>query len=135
MPIENTFSHPLTGLVSVFAVLVLLWTGILVGGARSKHQVPAPRMDGPDDFMRTLRVQANSVEQAVLYFPMLWLFAFVTSDMWGAIIGVFWPIGRIVYAIGYQAAANKRSAGFMIGFLSTAALTLGSLFFLIRGLV
>jgi glutathione S-transferase len=135
MPLAVSFLYPLTGIVTVFAALVLLWTGILAGGARAKNKVPAPLMDGPEPFMRAMRVQANSVEQAVIYLPMLWLFAGVVGDFWAAAIGVFWPIGRIIYALGYLSAANKRSTGFLIGFAATAVLTLGNLFFLVRGLL
>ncbi len=123
----TAFAFPLTGLVSALAVLVLIWIGLSTAGARKKFEVPAPRMDGPDGFMRALRVEANSIEQAVTYFPMLWLFAMVAGDKYAAAVGVFWPIGRILYSRGYREAANKRSTGFLITFLSTTVMTLGSI--------
>ena len=129
------FAFPLTGLVTVLTVFVMIWIMMQVGKARTKHQIPAPAMDGPEDFLRVLRVQANSVEQIVMFLPMLWLFANLGGDLWAACVGVFFPIGRVIYAQGYIAAANKRSTGFMIGALSVIVLTLGSLYQLVRSLM
>jgi glutathione S-transferase len=83
-------------------------------------------MDGPDDFLRVLRVHGNTAEGLLLFLPSLWLFALTIGDMWAALVGVFFPIGRVVYARGYYAEALKRSTGFTIGILSIAVLWLGS---------
>jgi glutathione S-transferase len=128
------FAFPLTGLVTVLTMLVMIWIMMQVGKARSQHQIPAPTMDGPEAFLRVLRVQANSVEQIVMFLPMLWLFANLAGDFWAACVGVLFPIGRVVYAQGYIAAANKRSTGFLIGAVSVVVLTLGSLYLLVRSL-
>jgi len=67
--------------------------------------------------------------------PLLWLFASLAGDAWAAAIGIVWPIGRVIYARGYYAAAEKRGPGFGITFLSTVGLLLGSLFLLVRGML
>lgn len=121
------FEFALTGLVTILALLVYFWMTIKVGQARGKHEIQAPETQGPDDFMRVMRVHANTVEGLVLFLPALWLFAAIWGDFLAAIIGVIYPIGRIVYALGYYAEAGKRSAGFMIGFISTVILLLGAL--------
>ena len=119
--------YPYTDLVMVFALLVYLWTAFKVGGARGKYQVPAPATDGPPEFQRIYRVHMNTLEQIVIFLPSLWLFATAWGDIKAAIIGLFWPIGRIVFALGYIAAAEKRSVGFGITFFASIILLLGGL--------
>ena len=131
----TSFSYPLTGFVSWLAVIVIMWTGIKVGQARAKYQVPAPATTGPDEFCRVYRVQMNTVEQAVIYFPLLWLFAGLAGDAWAAAFGVIWPVGRVIYARAYYGAAEKRGTGFGITFASAALLLLGCLFELIKSLL
>lgn len=121
------FEYSLTGLVTVLALLVYFWMTMKVGQARGKHEIQAPETQGPDDFMRVMRVHANTVEGLVLFLPSLWLFAAMWGDFLAGVIGVIYPVGRIVYALGYYTEASKRSAGFLIGFISTVILLFGSL--------
>jgi len=118
---------PYTALVTVLALFVYIWVTLKVGGARAKFGVKAPSIDGPPDFQRVFRVQQNTVEQLVLFLPSLWLFASGWGDAWAALIGVFWPVGRVIYAQTYYKAAEKRAAGFALTFLPAAILLLGGL--------
>ncbi|MDX2222702.1 MAG: MAPEG family protein [Rhodospirillaceae bacterium] len=120
-------TFPLTGLVTLVALLVYLWVTLKVGGARAKYGVKAPAVDGPAEFQRVFRVQQNTLEQIVLFVPALWMFAVAWGDLWAAAVGAFWPLGRMIYAVSYYQAAEKRGAGFGVTFLSTAALLLGAL--------
>ncbi len=65
----------------------------------------------------------NTVEQLVLFVPVLWLATSVVRDLWAAEIDVVWIVGRIIYAAGYRKDVDKRGPGFMITLLSTAILT------------
>lgn len=121
------FAYPHTGLVTVLSLLVYFWMALNVGRARTKHGVPAPAMSGPEELMRFIRVHENTLEGLVLFLPALWLFALTTHDLWAAAIGIFYPVGRILYARGYYSAAEKRELGFTIGILATAVLLVGSL--------
>lgn len=120
------FAYPLTGLVTLIALAVYFWMAFKVGKARGSFGIPAPRMDGPDDFLRVLRVQGNTTEVLILFLPALWLFALTIGDIWAAAVGLIFPIGRVVYARGYYAEALKRSTGFTIGLLSIVVLWLGA---------
>lgn len=126
---------PYTELVMVLALLVYLWMAFKVGAARGKYQVPAPATDGPPEFQRVFRAHMNTLEQLVLYLPALWLFATAWGDLPAAIVGVFWPIGRVLYATGYFAAAEKRRLGFGVTFFSMIILLLGGLVGVIRNLL
>lgn len=123
-----SFAYPLTGLVTVISVLVFFWMGINVSRVRTKLNVPAPNMTGPDEFMRVLRVHENTMEGLLIFLPLLWLFAVTSHDLWAAAVGIIYPIGRLLYARGYYAAADKRGTGFSIGLLSTAVLLVGSVY-------
>jgi glutathione S-transferase len=121
------FAYPLTGLVTIITLIVYFWMAFKVGKARGTFNIPAPRMDGPDDFLRVLRVQGNTAENLLIFLPALWLFALTIGDLWAAAIGIFYPIGRVLYARGYYAAALKRSTGFTVGLASSTILLLGAL--------
>jgi glutathione S-transferase len=114
----------LVAIVTVIALLVYFWTILLVGRMRGKHGIDAPAMTGNPEFERACRVQANTLEQLVLFLPLLWLanayFALVPYLV--AALGVVWIVGRIVYALGYMAEAGKRSMGFLITIVATAGL-------------
>lgn len=108
------------------AVLCMsIWNVMTVGRLRNVHQVKAPAMDGPPEFLRAVRVQTNTVEQMIIFLPALWLCAVWTSDMVAALLGAVWLIGRIMYALAYLKDASKRSMGFLISSLAVVALMLG----------
>jgi glutathione S-transferase len=71
---------------------------------------------GAPEFERAFRVQMNTLEQVVLFLPLLWLATVypVVSGYLAPGLGLIWIIGRIFYASGYMAAAAKRSSGFLI---------------------
>ena len=120
-------AYPMTAVVVVLSLFVYIWVTMKVGGARAKYSVQAPAVDGPVEFQRVFRVHMNTLEQIVLFIPALVLFAAAWGDMLAAIIGVFWPIGRVLYAVTYYSAAEKRGPGFGMTFLSSVVLLLGGL--------
>ena len=85
----------------------------------------APATSGNEIWERHFRVQQNSVEQLLVFLPTLWVFGTYASAPIGAGIGLVFIIGRALYAIGYVAEPSKRTAGFVIGFLSNATLVIG----------
>lgn len=120
-------------IVTLLALLVYFVTIINVGRARMKYQVMPPAMTGNEDFERVVRVQQNTLEQLILFLPLLWIFSAYVSELWGAILGGTWVVGRIIYAWGYALEAKKRTPGFAISTLS--ALTLLSVSLVKLGLI
>ncbi|MDJ0583254.1 MAPEG family protein [Crocosphaera sp.] len=114
-------------IVTVVALIVYFLITMNVGRARFKYKVMPPATSGDPNFERALRVQQNTLEQIIFFLPLLWLFCFYINPIWGSGIGAFWIVGRILYALGYYQAAEKRMIGFAISFLSTLALLIGSL--------
>jgi uncharacterized MAPEG superfamily protein len=89
---------------------------MLVGRMRGKHGVLAPAVTGAPEFERAFRVQMNTLEQVVLFLPLLWLATVypVLSGYLAPGLGLIWLVGRVLYASGYMAEAAKRSSGFLI---------------------
>jgi glutathione S-transferase len=117
---------PWPSLVTVLALTLYFVLTINVGRAREKYSVPVPQMSGNPDFERVVRVHANTVEQIIFFLPLLWLFSWYVNPIWGSVIGIFWIMGRILYAWGYYQAAEKRGPGFAIASLSSMILLLGT---------
>ncbi len=125
-------SMPWTSWVTLAVLVMYIWIIFKVANARGKHQIHAPFVDGPPEFLRALRVQANTVEQLVFFIPALWLCAYWWNDKVAAAGGVVWLIGRVMYAIGYYREAAKRSTGFMVATLAAFALVFGTVYGLLR---
>lgn len=119
-------SHPYTAIVLCLGLIVYVWVMLRVGRARSQFKINAPTMTGPVEFERVLRVHGNTLEQLVIFAPALVLFAAAWGDSAAAIVGVFWPVGRVIYALRYYAGVN-RSLGFGLGFIATMILLIGGL--------
>ena len=113
----------LTAVVTLLAVLVALWTAILVARTRRRVGISPPATTGSPELECVLRVQANTVEQFIIFLPALWLAALYFQGWIPGILGLCWCAGRIVYAIGYRAdKPGARAPGFFIAILSTLAL-------------
>lgn len=123
------------GLITIAALLSYYVFSIKVGLARSKCGIKPPQMTGDPELERTIRVHENTLEQLVIFVPILWLFALYVSSLWASVLGGIWIIGRILYAWGYYQAAEKRVAGFGISSLSTLVLLVGSIVGIIRSLI
>jgi glutathione S-transferase len=119
-------------LVVLLTILLLFWTMAQVGRARARTGVKAPATSGPPEFERAFRVQMNTIEQTVMFLPAFWLCAtYFRADV-AVIAGFVWIIGRVLFALGYYQAAEKRGVGFMVSFFSFVALALGGGFGAIR---
>ncbi len=115
----------LVGFVVSLLLLQYLAFGMMVGMARARCKVSAPATTGNPEFERYYRVQMNTLEQLIIVIPAMWFFAVMISGLYAAILGMVFFVGRILYARGYTQAAEKRSAGFGIGYLATIILVLG----------
>lgn len=126
---------PFTALVTVAAVVLTFVLGLRVGAMRRKHGVIAPATSGHPEFERANRVHQNTVEQLVLFLPLLWLALYVLGDAVAALIGAAWIVGRMVYANAYARDAAARQPGMAITIVSTAALLLASLWGILQGFI
>ena len=100
------FIYP--GILSSIALLVYYFTLFKSGTGRVIFGINAPSHDGPEEYVRRVRVHQNTLEHLALFLPGLWLFSFAVDPIWATIIGVIWPIGRLRYAFDYYKEAEKR---------------------------
>jgi glutathione S-transferase len=122
---SNLYAWP--ALLTIAALLVYLASFILAASMRRKHRVKAPSTDGPEEFNRAFRTQANTLEQLVPFLASLWLFAIYLSPGWAALLGAVWVAGRILYIVAYFRDPAKRGAGFVIAAATCITLLAGSL--------
>ncbi len=87
--------------VTMLALIEYLTFQYLVGRARRTYGVVAPATTGNATFERYYRVQQNTIEQLVVFLPSLWLFGLFTNPVLGALIGLVYIIGRVLYLRRY----------------------------------
>jgi glutathione S-transferase len=118
----------LPALVTLLTVLLLFGTMWAVGHARGKYGIKAPATSGDPVFERAYRVQMNTLEQTVMFLPVLWLAANYGFTGWAGVAGLAWVVGRVWYAMAYLADAARRGPGFVLGMVAWAALLLMAVF-------
>lgn len=111
-------------IVTVLALLQYSWFGVEVGSMRGKAGVKAPAMSGAPEFERMYRVHYNTMEQLVLFLPLLWIFAHTVNPMGAAGLGVVFLVGRQVYRAAYLKDPASRGLGFMLTFVPSAIMAI-----------
>jgi glutathione S-transferase len=122
-------------LIILLAVLEFVAFGFAVSRARERCQVPAPATTGNAEFERYFRVQANTLEQLIIFLPSILLFAHYLNAYLAAALGALFIIGRLVYFRGYVQAAKGRHGGFMLSFVPNLILLIGALCGVLRALI
>ncbi len=116
-----------TALATLVAILLYFFTSVRVARARMVFGIKAPAISGHPDFERVFRVQMNTLEWLPIFLPSLWLFAIYVNDTGAGMAGAVWIVGRVVYMIGYEQAAEKRGLGFAIQAMAAMALWFGAI--------
>jgi glutathione S-transferase len=114
----------LPAVVTLLTLLLMFATVWAVGRARGRYGIKAPAVSGDPAFERALRVQMNTLENAVMFIPALWLAAQYVDPLWAGIAGLVWLAGRIWYAAAYLRDASRRGPGYLVSMLALAALVL-----------
>ena len=122
-------------LTILLALVEYMGMAAVVGRARVKHGIMAPAMTGNPDFERANRVHVNTLESLVIFVPGVLIFAVYVSELWAAILGALFVVGRAVYALGYYRAADKRGIGAGITGIANIVLVVGGLIGLGRALL
>jgi glutathione S-transferase len=125
LPMQDPYIYVV--IVSALALLAYYFTLLKAGLARVKFKVPAPSHEGPEEYLRHVRAHHNTLEHLVLFLPGLWLFAYAVSPYWAAGIGAVWPPMRVLYALGYHKAPEKRLIPLYISMPPIYIFVLGSL--------
>jgi glutathione S-transferase len=107
-------------LITLLIGLLMLATGIHVGRSRGRYGVKAPAVTGHELFERAYRIQMNTLENAALMLPALWVNAVFISDRGAAALGALWLISRIWYSLAYQSDPAKRGPAFALSMTAFA---------------
>ncbi len=122
----------LPALVVLLTVILLFAVTILAGRARAKYKIKAPATTGHPAFERAHRIQMNTLEQAVMFLPTLWLAARFGNPSWAGILGLVWLLGRVWYVLAYQRDPAKREPAFGLAMLAFALLLVLAIYGVIR---
>ena len=122
-------------IVTVLLLLQYSFFGVQVGSMRGRHQVKAPATSGAPEFERMYRVHYNTMEQLVMFLPLMWLFAHYVNAIWAAGAGVVFLVGRFLYRAEYLKDPAGRSPGFVLTFLPSAVMAIWLLVAAIRNLL
>ena len=114
--------HLQAALITALTVVIISIAMYFVGRARGKYQIHAPATFGHPDFDRAFRAHQNTLEQTVMFLPLLWLATIYCHEQYAAYLGYAWLLGRLWYVFGYISDAGKRSMGFMISALAMIVL-------------
>ncbi len=125
-------TYPLTALVTLLIGMLMLASGIHVGRSRVRYGIKAPAISGNELFERAYRIQMNTLENAAMVLPTLWINAAFISDRGAAALGAVWLAARIWYALAYQKEPAKRGPAFGLSMTAFALLWLAALFGVVR---
>lgn len=114
----------LPAVVTLLTLLLMFATVWMVGRARERYGIKAPSISGDPAFERAWRVQMNTLENAVMFIPALWLAAQYVDPLWAGIAGLVWLAGRVWYALAYLRDPTRRGPGYLVSMIAWAALVL-----------
>src|SRR5687767_7246098 len=126
--------HLHAALITALNVLLLFVAMALVGRARGRYQIKAPAVTGNENFERVFRAHQNTLEQTVMFLPVLWLATVHANPLWAAGLGYLWLIGRAWYLAAYIRPGSSRAPGFTIALLAWLLLLALSLFGIVMSL-
>ena len=122
--------YPFSMLITALLLIGNVWLASRVSDARGKF-AQKKNSEGFDhsaqiytqtDFMHIFRNHANFQEHLMAFLPVFWLFAICYSDLLAAIFGLFFLLGRTMYAKNYPA---SHKAGFLVSLFSFFILLIG----------
>jgi|SRR5215471_15674670 len=113
----------LAAIDTLLAILVAFVAAGRVGQLRAKYGIQAPACAGHPDFERAFRMHANTVENLVLFIPLLWLAALFFGGQVPFWVGLVWVVSRVIYMVGYaQENTQKRGPGALLGVIALVGL-------------
>ncbi len=122
-PLVHPDLVPIVFLTALAALLIQICMA-RVGAARGKFKIPAPRTDGPDDFLKIFRTHQNQIEGTAIFLPALWAAALSFSPVLAFRLGLAWIAARVLFIWGYsQKNPERRIYGLVPGVLIQTSLS------------
>ncbi len=124
------FVHFVAFLIIIQYCVFIIKTGL----SRQKSGIKAPATSGDEMFERVYRVQTNTLEQLPIVLPLMYICSEVYRADIAAIFGIFFLVGRELYAWNYVKDPTKRGSGFVIGFLGSVSMMACCIYGLVNSL-
>ena len=114
-------------LIILLALAQFTWFSARVGAARGKYGVNAPKTTGDETWERLYLVQQNTMEQLILFVPLMLAFSFYVSSLWSLLPGLLYLVGRQLYSYEYVSNPGSRTPGMAMTLLANVILLIGAL--------
>ena len=115
-------------LVTVVALAQAMFFQGRVARARNAFNVPGPATSGHPMWERYNRVHLNTIENLVVFLPLLWVCGLFLSVLVAGVLGLAFIVARAIYSWGYLSEPpSRRAAGAWLTSSVLALLALGSL--------
>ena len=110
-------------IVTLGTVALVFFLTLKVGLARKEYKVKVPKVSGNIEFEKVFRAQQNTLENVVMFLPLLWISSVFFSAMISGVVGSMWLFSRVLFALGYSSKNMKRrSLPFLMSILCLAIL-------------
>lgn len=106
--------YTLSILVTVCNSLLMMYLAVNVGLTRIKTKTPAYKNTKDEAVNIANRVHMNTVENTVVYIPLLWVATVFGSAMVAGILGGVWFLARIWYSFAYLQEPTSRRNPFLL---------------------
>lgn len=118
--------------IVMLALMEYLYFGVAVGRARTRHGVNAPAISGDEDFERFHRAHQNTLEQLIVFIPAIYAAAFYANEVFAAVVGVAFLVGRADYFRSYISEPTSRGRGMVVTMLASVVLIAAALIGAVR---
>jgi len=110
--------HLHAALITALNIVLIAVAMSLVGRARGRFQIKAPATTGNLEFERVFRAHQNTLEQTIMFLPVLWLATVYGHEQYASWLGYAWLAGRAWYLVGYVRPTGRRDGGFLVAILA-----------------
>lgn len=106
-----------SAIITVLTAVLLFALAFNVGNTRRKEKIKFADTytTTNQNFFTANRVHLNTLENVVVFLPLLWIATLYANPLWASIIGAVWFASRIAYAFAYLKQSNKRAPAFLTG--------------------
>jgi len=99
-----------------------------VARARNTFNVQGPATSGHPMWERYNRIHMNTIENLIVFLPLLWICGYFLNALAAALLGVVFIVARVIYARGYLSEPpSRRAVGAWLTSGVLALLALGAL--------
>jgi len=109
-------------ILTLLTAALQIWAAVQVAKARGRFGIKAPATTGDPGFERVFRAQMNTIENTLVFLPVLWISAFYGLPVLYLVAGAIWLLARVWYVQAYSAEAARRGLAFTISMAALGVL-------------